>query len=44
LDEARTFVEERGERVYEAEIHRLKGELTLQKFQVSGSKKPISKP
>ncbi len=26
-----------GERYYEAEMHRLKGELTLQKFRVSGS-------
>jgi hypothetical protein len=31
------FVDERGERFYEAELYRLKGELTLQKFQVSGS-------
>jgi hypothetical protein len=29
LAEAPTFVEEQGERVYEAEIYRLKGELTL---------------
>ncbi len=27
-----------GERVWEAELYRLKGQLTLQKFQVSGSK------
>jgi class 3 adenylate cyclase/tetratricopeptide (TPR) repeat protein len=27
-----------GERYYEAELYRLKGQLTLQKFQVSGSK------
>jgi DNA-binding winged helix-turn-helix (wHTH) protein/predicted ATPase len=37
LAEALTLVDETGERVSEAEPHRLKGELTLQKFQVSDS-------
>jgi class 3 adenylate cyclase/predicted ATPase len=38
LDKALAMVEKTGERVYEAELYRLKGQLTLQKFQVSGSK------
>jgi predicted ATPase len=38
LVEALAQVEKTGERWYEAELYRLKGELTLQKFQVSGSK------
>ncbi len=37
LAEAFTFVSDSEERYYEAELYRLKGELTLQKFQVSGS-------
>jgi len=32
--EALAVVEKTGERVYEAEVHRLKGELTLQKLSV----------
>jgi len=38
LAEALRVVDKTGERVYEAELYRLKGQLTLQKFQVSGSK------
>jgi predicted ATPase len=38
LAEALTQVDKTGERVSEAELYRLKGELTLQKFQVSGFK------
>ncbi|MBI3797574.1 MAG: tetratricopeptide repeat protein, partial [Deltaproteobacteria bacterium] len=38
LAEALSVVDRSGERVYEAELYRLKGTLTLQKFQVSGSK------
>jgi len=38
LTEAFTFVEQTGERVYEAELYRLKGELTLPKRQVSNVK------
>jgi predicted ATPase len=34
LAEALTLVNKTGERYYEAELYRLKGELTLQKFQV----------
>jgi len=37
LDEAHAAVRESGERFYEAEIYRLKGTLTLQRFQVSSS-------
>ena len=37
-------VDKTGERVYEAELYRLKGELTLQKFQVSGSKFQVTSP
>ena len=36
--EALAVVSKTGERWYEAELYRLKGQLTLQKFQVSGSK------
>ncbi len=32
------MVDKNGERHYEAELYRLKGQLMLQKFQVSGSK------
>jgi predicted ATPase len=38
LAEALDTVDNTGERFYEAELYRLKGQLTLQKFQVSGSK------
>jgi predicted ATPase len=38
LAEALIAVDKSGERFYEAELYRLKGELTLQKFQVSSSK------
>jgi len=38
LAEALAQVDKTGERFYEAELYRLKGQLTLQKFQVSGSK------
>ncbi len=37
LAEALTMVDTSGERFYEAELYRLKGQMTLQKFQVSGS-------
>jgi predicted ATPase len=36
--EALTVVDKAGERLWEAELYRLKGQLTLQKFQVSGSR------
>jgi predicted ATPase/class 3 adenylate cyclase len=38
LAEALAVVDKTGEREWEAELYRLKGQLTLQKFQVSGSK------
>jgi len=38
LAEALGLVNKTGERMYEAELYRLKGTLMLQKFQVSGSK------
>jgi len=38
LSEAVTLVNRTGERFYEAELYRLKGELTLQQFKVPGSK------
>jgi len=38
LSEALTLVNKTGERVYEAELYRLKGTLTLQQFNVQGSK------
>jgi len=38
LEEALTVANNTGEREYEAEVYRLKGELTLQQLQVSGSK------
>ncbi len=43
LAEALTVVDTSGERFYEPELYRLKGELTLQKFQVSGSKFQVEK-
>jgi predicted ATPase len=36
--EALAAVDKAGERLWEAELYRLKGQLTLQKFQVSGSR------
>ena len=39
--EALAAVDKTGERRWEAELYRLKGELTLQKFQVSNSKFPV---
>jgi len=42
LAEALATVNRTGERFYEAELYRLKGTLTLQKFQVSGSKFQVS--
>jgi predicted ATPase len=44
LAEALATVDRTGERTYEAELYRLKGELTLQKFQVSGSKFQVENP
>jgi predicted ATPase len=38
LTEALAVVKHTGEREYEAELYRLKGQLMLQQFQVSGSK------
>jgi hypothetical protein len=38
LAEALATVDKTGERFWEADLYRLKGQLTLQKFQVSGSK------
>ncbi len=38
--DALAHMEKSGERFYEAELHRLKGQLTLQKFQVSSFKLP----
>ena len=53
LDEALTTMEMNGERSYEAELHRIKGELTLQskaslgqvedKFQTSQSPSEVEK-
>jgi predicted ATPase len=43
IDEALEQMQRTGERFYEAEIYRLKGELTLQQFQVSGSKPQVRK-
>ncbi|HJY84995.1 MAG TPA: hypothetical protein VKK81_28425, partial [Candidatus Binatia bacterium] len=42
--EALVVVDKTGERYYEAELYRLKGELTLQQFQVSGPKFQIDNP
>ncbi len=44
LDEVLAAVNKTGERMYEAELYRLKGTLTLQKFQVSGSKFQVDNP
>jgi len=43
LTEALTQVNKTEERFYEAELYRLKGELTLQRFQISGSGKSKGK-
>ena len=45
LAEALTLVEKNGERMYEAELYRLRGELTLQQeFKVQGSKFKVENP
>jgi predicted ATPase len=44
LAKALTVVDNTGERFYEAELYRLKGQLTLQQFQVSGSTFPVADP
>jgi predicted ATPase len=44
LTEALAQVEKTGERFYEAELYRLKGELTLQQFNVQGSKFKVTHP
>jgi predicted ATPase len=44
LAEALAAVDNRGERWWEAELYRLKGELTLQKLHILGSKVPVSSP
>jgi len=41
LAEALAVVDKTGERSYEAELYRLKGELTLQQFKVQGSKSEV---
>jgi predicted ATPase len=43
LAEALAVVDGNGDRYYEAELYRLKGQLTLQKFQVSGPKFQVPK-
>jgi predicted ATPase len=44
LAEALALVDKTGERVSEAELYRLKGELTLQEFKVQGSKFQVENP
>jgi predicted ATPase len=44
LAEALAQVDKTGERFHEAELYRLKGQLTLQKFQVSGFKLQVTNP
>ena len=44
LTEALAMADRTEERFYEAELYRLKGQLTLQKFQVSGSKFQVADP
>jgi predicted ATPase len=44
LAEAFALVEKNAEHFYEAELYRLKGELILQEFQVSGSKFQVTNP
>jgi len=41
LSEALAVAQRTGEREYEAELYRLKGQLTLQQFQVPGSKSTV---
>ena len=44
LAEALAFVDKTGERFYEAELYRLKGELTLQQFKVSSLRVQVTNP
>jgi predicted ATPase len=44
LAEALAVVDTNGERFYEAELYRLRGELTLRQFQVQGSKFKVDNP
>jgi len=44
LSKALAFVDTNGERCFEAELYRLKGELTLQQSKVQGSKSKVSNP
>ena len=44
LAKALAFVDKTGMRVSEAELYRLKGQLTLQKFQVSNTQDPAPSP
>ena len=44
LDEALAVVNNTGEREYEAELYRLKGQLTLQQFKVQGSRFKVENP
>jgi class 3 adenylate cyclase/tetratricopeptide (TPR) repeat protein len=44
IAEALRLVEKNDERFYEAEVYRIKGELTLQKFHVPGSKFQVENP
>jgi len=44
VEEALRLVDKNDERFYEAELYRIKGELTLQKFQVPGSKFQAADP
>jgi predicted ATPase len=44
LAEALEFVEKTGERVYEAEVYRLKGQLTLQQLSVASSQLSVTNP
>jgi predicted ATPase/class 3 adenylate cyclase len=44
LAEALSVIERTAERVYEAELYRLKGELTLQQFKVQGSEFKVPSP
>jgi ATP/maltotriose-dependent transcriptional regulator MalT len=44
LADALSLVDKNGERMYEAELYRLKGQLTLQTLQVSGSRFQVTNP
>jgi class 3 adenylate cyclase/predicted ATPase len=44
ITEALAAIEKSAERWWEAELYRLKGQLTLQKFQVSGAKFQVADP